>query len=33
MPIVPWIRVGLLPALQWLLLPPLVLWFVRRQLR
>lgn len=33
MPIVPGIRVGLLPILQWLLLPPLVLWFVRRQLR
>jgi hypothetical protein len=23
--------IGLLPLLQWLLLPPLVLWFVRRQ--
>ena len=33
MPLVPVIRVGLLPILQWLLLPPLVLWFVRRQLR
>jgi hypothetical protein len=33
MPIVPVVRVGLLPVLQWLLLPPLVLWFVRRQLR
>ena len=33
MPIVPAIGVGLLPILQWLVLPPLVLWFVRRQLR
>ena len=33
MPLVPVIRVGLLPILQWLVLPPLVLWFVRRQLR
>lgn len=32
MPVVPLLGVGLLPALQWLLLPPLVLWFVRRQL-
>jgi len=33
MPIVPGIRIGLLPAPQWLFLPPLALWFVRRQLR
>ncbi|HZR03102.1 MAG TPA: hypothetical protein VFA81_08020 [Burkholderiales bacterium] len=33
MPIMPAIGVGLLPILQWLVLPPLVLWFVRRQLR
>jgi hypothetical protein len=33
MPILPGIRIGLLPVMQWLLLPPLVLWFVRRQLR
>ena len=33
MPVVPLIRVGLMPILQWSLLPPLVLWFVRRQLR
>jgi hypothetical protein len=33
MPIVPGIRIGLLPVPQWLFLPPLVVWFVRRQLR
>lgn len=33
MPIVPLIRVGLLPLLQWALLPPVALWFVRRQLK
>ena len=32
MPVVPGLDVGLLPIAQWLLLPPLVLWFVRRQL-
>ena len=32
MPVVPLLGIGLLPALQWLLLPPLVLWFTRRQL-
>lgn len=32
MPVVPLLGIGLLPALQWLLLPPLVLWFMRRQL-
>jgi hypothetical protein len=32
MPVVPGLGVGLLPIAQWLLLPPLVLWFVRRQL-
>lgn len=32
MPVVPVLGVGLSPVLQWLLLPPLVLWFVRRQL-
>lgn len=30
MPLVPWLRVGLTPILQWLLLPPLILYFVRR---
>lgn len=32
MPIVPLLGVGLAPVLQWILLPPLVAWFVRRQL-
>lgn len=31
MPRLPVIGTGLLPVLQWLLIPPLVLWFVRRQ--
>jgi len=29
---VPLLGTGLLPTLQWLLLPPVVLWFMRRQL-
>ncbi len=32
MPVVPVIGVGMAPLLQWLLLPSLVAWFVRRQL-
>ena len=32
MPVVPVLRVGLLPLLQWLLLPPATVWLVRRQL-
>ncbi len=32
MPIVPIVDVGLSPLLQWIVLPPLILWFVRRQL-
>lgn len=32
MPIVPGLAVGLLPLLQWTVLPPLVLWLVRRHL-
>ena len=32
MPIVPLIGTGLAPLLQWLVLPPLVVWFVKRQL-
>lgn len=32
MPIVPLIRVGAAPLLQWILLPPIALWLVRRQL-
>ena len=33
MPVVPVIDVGLLPLLQWTVLPPLIVWFVRRQLQ
>ena len=33
MPTVPAIGTGLSPLLQWLLLPPLTVWLVRRQLR
>lgn len=32
MPVVPLLGVGLTPMLQWILLPPLVAWLVRRQL-
>ena len=32
MPVVPFLRVGLLPLLPWILVPPLIVWFVRRQL-
>lgn len=32
MPVVPGIGVGLSPLLQWIVLPPLVVWFVKRQL-
>lgn len=32
MPIVPVLGVGLTPLLQWILLPPLAIWFARRQL-
>ncbi len=32
MPVVPGLHVGLTPLLQWTILPPLVVWFVRRQL-
>lgn len=32
MPVIPIIGAGLSPVLQWVLLPPLTLWFVRRQL-
>mgnify|MGYP006946484152 FL=1 len=33
MPVVPLLEVGLAPLLQWLLIPPTLLWIVRRQLR
>ena len=32
MPLVPGIRIGLAPLLQWVVLPLLTVWFVRRQL-
>lgn len=32
MPMVPILRVGLAPVLQWVIVPPLVVWFVKRQL-
>lgn len=32
MPVIPGLETGLLPVLQWVALPPLVVWFVRRQL-
>jgi hypothetical protein len=33
MPIVLLLKIGLAPFLQWIILPPLALWFVRRQTR
>ncbi len=33
MPTLPVVDVGLTPVLQWILLPPLAIWFVRRQLK
>lgn len=33
MPIVPGLGIGLTPLLQWMLIPPAVVWFSRRQLR
>jgi len=33
MPLVPPFGTGLSPLIQWLVIPPLVLWFTRRQLR
>jgi hypothetical protein len=32
MPVVPVIDVGIVPLLQWIVVPPLIVWFVRRQL-
>ncbi|MEO6227872.1 MAG: hypothetical protein ABIO61_08490 [Thermomonas sp.] len=32
MPTLPVLGTGILPLLQWILLPPLMIWFVRRQL-
>lgn len=33
MPRVPWIGTGMLPLLQWLVVPPIALWITARQLR
>ena len=33
MPIVPPLGTGLSPLMQWLIIPPLVIWFARRQVR
>ena len=32
MPVIPGLETGLLAVLQWIALPPLVVWLVRRQL-
>lgn len=32
MPVLPWLGLGLAPMLQWLVVPPLVLWFSRRHI-
>ncbi|MQA67107.1 MAG: hypothetical protein GEU76_14600 [Alphaproteobacteria bacterium] len=32
MPILPAVGVGILPLIQWIMLPPVLLWLVRRQL-
>lgn len=32
MPIIPVLEIGLTPFLQWVVLPPLLVWFVKRQL-
>ena len=32
MPVLPFFGTGLLPLLQWLLIPPIIIWFVKRQL-
>ncbi len=31
MPVIPGIEIGLSPLLQWVIVPPIALWFVRRQ--
>ena len=33
MPVIPGLHVALIPILQWILLPPLIIWFSRRQIR
>lgn len=32
MPTIPWLGTGILPLLQWLLLPPVILWLARNQI-
>jgi hypothetical protein len=32
MPMIPVLEIGLVPLLQWIILPPLIIWFVHRQL-
>lgn len=32
MPTLPFLGTGLLPVFQWILIPPLIIWFVKRQL-
>ena len=32
MPVIPGVEIGLSPLLQWVIVPPVALWFVRRQL-
>lgn len=32
MPVTPWLHVGIAPLLMWVIVPLLVLWFVRRQI-
>ena len=32
MPVTPWLGIGLAPLLMWIVIPLLVLWFIRRQL-
>ena len=32
MPVVPGVGIGLVPLLQWVVVPPVLVWFVRRQL-
>jgi hypothetical protein len=33
MPVIPWLQIGLVPLIAWILVPPLVVWFCRRQIR
>jgi len=32
MPVIPFIGVGIVPLVQWIVIPPLILFFVKRQL-